>query len=349
MDSIIKLKELFRSEEVTRDNFLFRLHHQANFFVISFGVLFIFGENYLGDSSIECKDGDDYTHKYCWLHGASHLPADLSQVISGCRSNQGLGGVTGGKHTHYYLWLPFILGICMFLVKIPRFIWKHIFERDLMRKILDHRDKMEKLVEKINTLRSKRIFFYCFGFAFCEILNIASVLICLLVFDKLLGGKYLSYGADYIEYYLNGDEGSEGRANPLCHVFPTEVSCNVGSGAIVGGGNVDNKNVLCILSNNLFNQYYFFILWLWWTLLIIISVIALLYRLIVISIPWVAQEWYLLYHDVNHGNAAFLRSKTRKPWDWFFLSRLFHNLNGEEMEQFFEEFSTNNNKSVILE
>ena len=59
MDSIIKLKELFRSEEVKRDNVLFRLHHQANFFVISFGVLFIFGENYLGDSSIECKDGDD--------------------------------------------------------------------------------------------------------------------------------------------------------------------------------------------------------------------------------------------------------------------------------------------------
>ena len=76
MDVIpIKLKELFRSEDVTRDNFLFRLHHQANFFVILFGVAFIFGENYLG-SSIECKDGDSYTNKYCWLHGASHLPGN---------------------------------------------------------------------------------------------------------------------------------------------------------------------------------------------------------------------------------------------------------------------------------
>ena len=41
-----KLKELFRGDTVLHDNFLFKLHHQANFFVVLFGVAFIFGMNY---------------------------------------------------------------------------------------------------------------------------------------------------------------------------------------------------------------------------------------------------------------------------------------------------------------
>ena len=82
MDSLIpiKLKDLFRSEEVKRDNYLFRLHHQANFFVLLFGVLFIFGENYLNGKSILCKDADDYTQQYCWLHGARHLPGYINYL-----------------------------------------------------------------------------------------------------------------------------------------------------------------------------------------------------------------------------------------------------------------------------
>jgi len=337
MDSLnipIKLKDLFRSEEVKRDNYLFRLHHQANFFVLLFGVLFIFGENYLNGKSILCKDADDYTQQYCWLHGARHLPGNLNEVISGCRSNQELGGIKGGKHTHYYLWLPFILGFCMFIVKIPRFIWKHVFERNLMSQILDHREKMDKLEQKLSGISERRIKFYCFGFIFCELLNLISVLICICICDKLLGGKFWSYGSDYMEF---SQTESDSQANPMCHLFPTEVSCDVGSGAITGGGNVDNKNVLCILSNNLFNQYYFFILWIWWTLLIILSILGLIYRVVQISIPWFCQEMFLFQHDIQSVECVKMRSKHSKIWDMFFLSRLTSNLNGEEIENLLKE------------
>ena len=263
-----------------------------------------------------------------------NFSGNLNEVISGCRSNQELGGVKGGKHTHYYLWLPFILGFCMFIVKIPRFIWKHVFERNLMSQILDHREKMDKLEQKLSGISERRIKFYCFGFIFCELLNLISVLICICICDKLLGGKFWSYGSDYIEF---SQTESESQANPMCHLFPTEVSCDVGSGAITGGGNVDNKNVLCILSNNLFNQYYFFILWIWWTLLIILSILGLIYRVVQISIPWFCQEMFLFQHDIQSVECVKMRSKHSKIWDMFFLSRLTSNLNGEEIENLLKE------------
>ena len=263
-----------------------------------------------------------------------NIPGNLNEVISGCRSNQELGGVKGGKHTHYYLWLPFILGFCMFIVKIPRFIWKHVFERNLMSQILDHREKMDKLEQKLSGISERRIKFYCFGFIFCELLNLISVLICICICDKLLGGKFWSYGSDYMEF---SQTESDSQANPMCHLFPTEVSCDVGSGAITGGGNVDNKNVLCILSNNLFNQYYFFILWIWWTLLIILSILGLIYRVVQISIPWFCQEMFLFQHDIQSVECVKMRSKHSKVWDIFFLSRLTSNLNGEEIENLLKE------------
>ena len=53
-----KLKDLFRGDKVLHDNFLFKLHHQANFAIILFGVAFIFGMNYLNGNAIECKGKD---------------------------------------------------------------------------------------------------------------------------------------------------------------------------------------------------------------------------------------------------------------------------------------------------
>ena len=61
----LDLKKLFKKDEVYHDNFLFKLHHQVNFFVILVGVLFIFGENYLNGKAIVCRGGDDYSNQYC--------------------------------------------------------------------------------------------------------------------------------------------------------------------------------------------------------------------------------------------------------------------------------------------
>ena len=78
-----KLKDLFRGDQVLHDNFLFKLHHQANFAVILFGVAFIFGMNYLNGNAIECKGAGvgEFEKQYCWLHGAGHIDSKLHPQV----------------------------------------------------------------------------------------------------------------------------------------------------------------------------------------------------------------------------------------------------------------------------
>merc|ERR1711879_164123 len=85
-------------------------------------------------------------------------------------------------------------------------------------------------------------------------------------------GKFLKYGENVFSY--NKEEA--GSVNPMCNLFPTEVSCTVNTGGINGG--VDKTNVLCLLSNNLFNQYYFLVLWVWWVILLGLSGAGFVYR-----------------------------------------------------------------------
>ena len=123
------LKTLFRIENVKHDNLLFKLHHQVNFFVILVGVVFIFGHNYLDGNAILCLGKDEYASKYCWLHGAHQLPPDLEDITGRCVDKDQEEVEKKDRVTHYYLWLPFVLGLCMALVKIPRVVWKTLFER----------------------------------------------------------------------------------------------------------------------------------------------------------------------------------------------------------------------------
>merc|ERR1712154_390640 len=128
MDNITggrKLKDLFRGDKVLHDNFLFKLHHQANFAVILFGVAFIFGMNYLNGNSIECKGKDvgDFEKQYCWLHGSAHIGSQLSPQDYKCKADQNEMNSefkNDERHTHYYLWVPFVLMLCLAVIKAPR-------------------------------------------------------------------------------------------------------------------------------------------------------------------------------------------------------------------------------------
>jgi len=341
----IKLKELFAKDSVRLDNTLFKLHHQANFFVILVGVLFIFGENYLNGKAIVCKGGDDYSNQYCWLHGTGHLHADLAKDITGlCAMDQGEVTEKNDRQTHYYLWLPFILGICMGLVKIPRVIWKNLCERGLMASMVE-RETGEKIAARFHKLRNKSNFYFL-GFVLCELLNILAVICCFSLLDRLLNGKFWSYGLDVNNYYGTKPTQEElksnpdlAKPNPMCSLFPTEVACNLCTGSIGGGCN-DKYSILCILSNNLFNQYFFLILWFWWVFLLTISIVGLLYRAAQMSIPSFSQV-VLLLHLTPLGLEYKSSKLYLRPGDMFLLGRLVSNVKGSVMEEVLDEIMRN--------
>ena len=54
----IDIRKIFKRDPVLHDNLLFKLHHQANFILVLFGVTFVFGMNYLNGNAIVCIGKD---------------------------------------------------------------------------------------------------------------------------------------------------------------------------------------------------------------------------------------------------------------------------------------------------
>merc|ERR1712079_226184 len=175
-----KLKDLFRGDIVLHDNFLFKLHHQANFAIILFGVAFISGMNYLNKNAIECTGGDEFAKQYCWLHGAGHIESDLHPSDIKCKADQNKMTAetkNDGRHSHYYLWVPFVLMLCLAVIKAPRVLWKEACERGMIAGAVGGRNGQpaDKIAERFRKLRRKSQKFQ-WGFFFCELLNIVSLL-----------------------------------------------------------------------------------------------------------------------------------------------------------------------------
>ena len=331
-----QLKNLFKSDSVKHDNNLFRLHHQVNYFFVLVGVLFIFGQNHFG-SPIKCYKVslDPFTENYCWFHGSGHLPPGLSKRVSGCVADQRqFGGEARGReqegdkrHTRYYLWLPFTLGLCLAIIKAPRVIWKHVGERGVMRSILDN-DSPKEMAQRINELRHDGSCRYFFSFLFCEVLNIVSIALCMATLDALLGGNFWDYGSKVHEFYSTSEDDrvSYALTNPMCNVFPTEVSCLITSAGI--NGELEHKNHLCMLSNNMFNQYYFLILWIWWVFLFSLSIVCLIFRLMQFMVP--AFSAAVFRSHLSQYNLQFWASDLEylklKQWDYFLLIHIINNL-----------------------
>jgi hypothetical protein len=184
------------------------------------------------------------------------------------------------------IWLHFIEVICLGLAKASRTVWKGM-EGNLIAALTKHKDSApEKVGHAFAEHNPTRFLFYQLAFFFCEILNLASVIISMFICDTVLLKKFWSYGQDVLGYMMKTDEYRKeynDYHNPRCELFPTVVSCSVKYGSIIQ--EADKKNNICILSNNIFNQHYFFLLWIWWVFLITISIVGLIYRVARIVMP----------------------------------------------------------------
>jgi len=344
------IKSIFKSDSVSHDNKLFKLHHQVNYFFVLLGILFIFGQTYFGDP-IQCyKEDDGYVKQFCWYHGSGHLPDKLSKNVSGCIADQKIfeNGASLGeheqrdqRHTKYYLWLPFVLAICLVIIKTPRFFWKNMCERGLMESIVANTP--EKMAARILKLKGQRSFMYFLSFFFCEILNIISVVLCAIILDSLLGGNFWDYGTKVQNFYSMDalDRKSLDITNPMCNVFPTEVGCLITSAGI--NGELQHKNHLCMLSNNMFNQYYFLILWVWWVFLFSLSIVCLVFRALQLMVPAFSAAVFrshLTQYNLQY-RASDLEYLKMKQWDYFLLIHIINNLKkGSNVEELLTEMSS---------
>jgi len=289
---ISNLLKWFKGDDVVVDNVLFKLHHQASTFVLTFGLLFIFLENHLDGRAIVCQGGDQYARSYCWIHGTAYIREHLQGKATGCFVDQNkIEKEEDAPITAYYLWLPFLLTFCFGFAKLPRSLWRNYLENGLVRNLLGTQADAKTISQNFLDFRP-RYSKYHFYFGFCELLNMIMVIISFHVTDALLLGKFWGYGQEVFHYMFSvkhvGPEGKWLTHDPMCELFPTEVACYIRIGATTGA--IDRNNYLCILNNNIFNQKYFFVLWLWWSALLGVSVLGLIYRFARIMIPGLSRS-----------------------------------------------------------
>ena len=70
------------------------------------------------------------------------------------------------------------------------------------------------------------------------------------------------------------------NVDPMCNVFPTEVSCVIPNVGAAGGG--QDLNGMCVLSQNIINEKMYFVLWFWMVFLIMLFPICIVYRVLTI-------------------------------------------------------------------
>ena len=85
---VSNLLKWFKGDDLTIDNALFKLHHQATTFIVMFGLLFIFVENHLDGRAIICQGGDHYAKSYSWIHGTAYVRDHLQGKATRCFVDQ---------------------------------------------------------------------------------------------------------------------------------------------------------------------------------------------------------------------------------------------------------------------
>ena len=299
-----QLKKVIKGDETRIENFVFALHEKWTFLIILVGLIFISSNNYLNSSAISCMGGDKYAESFCFLHGAAHIPKALEEQLSSvsrCTSDNETDDEKSVRQTNYYIWLPCLLTICAVITKLPRILWRNVLERGMMDRLVkdcssDKEDATTKVAKRffrttIKGRHSWQPYVYNYGFALCECLNLVAICVNQSILNRLLNHEFLGYGLRVQQFlgfqYDPQMPEDRGPDNPLCHLFPTEVSCTVYTGAVTGAAN--KHNILCLLSNNVFNQYFFLVLWWWWLLLAVLSCLGLVYRTVQLCVPAVSR------------------------------------------------------------
>jgi len=149
LDLLKSAKKILKTDELTIDNGVFKLHYRATVALLVGSSLIGVAKQYFGDP-INCQTASGVSSKvlddYCWIHSTFHIRTEFQGSV-GCLIDPELmsdkqsyigGGVyfdhsgpstgiaqpTATPDTSFYQWVPFFLILQASLFIIPMKIWK---------------------------------------------------------------------------------------------------------------------------------------------------------------------------------------------------------------------------------
>ena len=242
---------------------------------------------------------------YCWIHSTFTLPqrivaGDGNDPMTNGNAHPGVGAPKYDEvtTTHaYYQWVTFMLVFQAGLFFAPKWLWnvweggkiKDLIADELVYSVSDVRmpnfpkprgvlndDKIESHVTRLRDYLIK--FFgrpgvyrhtrYLTRFLFCEILCFVTIVFNIAFIDLFLGGMFSTYG-NMVWEISNMDP--EDRRDPMNLVFPKVAKCNFYRQGPTG--TIQNRDALCVLPVNIFNEKIYIFLWFWLVNLGIIQIL----------------------------------------------------------------------------
>ncbi|XP_044262258.1 innexin inx7-like [Tribolium madens] len=347
------------------DNLIFRMHYRVTTLIFLVATLLVTSRQYIGEH-IKCISDkgvpEHVMNTFCFFTTTftviNHY--DDKMVRDGHVAHPGVGSYgfnsTAPIQRHaYYQWVPFVLFGQAIMFHLTHLIWKK-FEGGRIRRLIEGLQlgafallekevsvdnkkipSKEKKAEFMATIRKAfidRIYFnksWSRWLVFCEILNVANVILQVYISDVFLSHQFLTLGTDVIE---DGDE----TVTTLDEVFPKVTKCTFHK--FGPSGTIQLHDAMCVMALNIINEKIYIFLWFWFIILFILSCLGVFWRFMTI-----------LLHSRSRGfnRLAFATSCPGKldPWqmltvtqkcdftDWLFLKYLAKNMDALVFRELF--------------
>lgn len=273
---ILQLKKLVKLDEVTSDNWIFKLHYKATVFLFFVFAVLVTARQLVGDP-IDCFTYNSnlpksWINNYCLIHPTFTIRDEHERPTVAPGVHQTKSDDPAKKYHGFYQFTSFVLMLQAGLFYLTHYIWK-LGEGGKIFLIVNENDE-KKLTEYVLTHLNHHGTYFAL-FVFCEVLNFVNVICQIILIDLFLDGQFISYGTNAIKYSQNKTE-----ENPMIKVFPRVTKCsfsNFGS-----SGDVQIHDVLCILPLNVIYDKIYLFLWFWLIILSVITGLNLWYRFLII-------------------------------------------------------------------
>lgn len=287
----------------------------------------------IGESIACMSDGNipaRVINSWCWMNNTFTIPERrwLNMPYSlGPEIDDAI------KYHAYYQWVSVVLFVQGVFFYLPRYLWK-AFEDDLIGKLSRGLDslfvetavKKERILSLVTYFRTNRPHTRVFTLEYillCEVLNFVNVLAQIWFVNYFLDGAFTRYEYDFRLLFSRGPE----SYSKVDTIFPKITKCTFLKYG--PSGDIVNRDVICVLPLNIFNEKIYFFIWYWLVVLAIFGAMQLIFRFMTMFSVHTRYLFMVIDTITLNVNTQKMKILVRdlSYYDLFILSKLKRNMN----------------------
>ncbi|XP_071522205.1 innexin inx2-like [Panulirus ornatus] len=347
--------KILKKHNAQVDNAVFHLHYRVTFVVFIVSGALVTAKEFIG-APIQCISKAVPTgvlNTFCFIMSTFSVPRHWAKPLGDGVSYPGVGPHEDEDeivYHAYYQWVPFVLVLQAIMFYVPRYLWKNM-EGGLFTTILAGLDKLtmdenarfkkHKILSQYMIRHLHMHMNWAIRFFLCEALCLVVVVGNIYFTDLFLGGTFLTYGTEVINF---PDMDPENRVDPMTRIFPRVTKCTFRK--FGSSGTIETHDTMCVLAVNIINEKIYIFIWFWLVCLTAITALWLVYRLIVIASSEVRLRLLQVRGRWAGRPNLDLIAKKCNLGDWFLIYHLGRNMEPMVYGEFLKEFARELENSV---